>query len=66
MTHRVRQGKLPSLLLSVRQVRNLQQDQEKIAALEELGVTEILLSMAGPSVEATLKEMEEGARTLIR
>jgi len=47
-------------------VRNLQQDQEKIAALEELGVTEILLSMAGPSVEATLKEMEEGARTLIR
>jgi len=47
-------------------VRNLQQDQEKIAALEELGVTEILLSMAGPPVEATLKEMEEGARTLIR
>jgi probable F420-dependent oxidoreductase len=47
-------------------VRDLQQDGEKIAALEELGVTEILLSMAGPSVEATLKEMEEGGRTLIR
>jgi len=33
--------------------------------LEELGVKEMLLSMAGPSVEATLKEMEEGARTLL-
>jgi len=47
-------------------VRDLQQDRQKIVALEELGVTEILLAMAGPSVEATLKEMEEGARTLIR
>jgi probable F420-dependent oxidoreductase len=47
-------------------VRDLQQDREKIATLEELGVTEILLAMAGPSVETTLKEMEEGARTLIR
>lgn len=47
-------------------VRDLQQDREKIAALEELGVNEILLAMADPSVEATLKEMEEGARTLIR
>ena len=47
-------------------VRDLQRDREKIAALEELGVTEILLSMTGPSVEATLREIEEGARTLIR
>ena len=47
-------------------VRDLQQDREKIAALEELGVTEILLFMVGPTVDATLKEMEEGARTLIR
>ena len=47
-------------------VHDLQQDREKITALEELGVKEILLFMGGPSVEATLKEMEEGARTLIR
>ena len=47
-------------------VRDLQQDQEKIATFEELGVTEILLFMAGPTVDATLKEMEEGAHTLIR
>ncbi len=47
-------------------VRDLQQDREKIATFEELGVTEILLFMAGPTVDATLKEMEEGARTLIR
>ena len=47
-------------------VPDLQQDREKITALEELGVKEILLFMGGPSVEATLKEMEEGARTLIR
>jgi len=47
-------------------VHDLQQDREKITALEELGIKEILLFMGGPSVEATLKEMEEGARTLIR
>ena len=47
-------------------VHDLQQDREKITALEELGVKEILLFMGGPSVEATLKEMEEGARSLIR
>jgi probable F420-dependent oxidoreductase len=47
-------------------VHDLQQDREKITALEELGVKEILLFMGGPSVEATLKEMEEGARIFIR
>jgi probable F420-dependent oxidoreductase len=47
-------------------VHDLQQDREKITALEDLGVKEILLFMGSPSVEATLKEMEEGARTLIR
>ena len=47
-------------------VRDLQQDRGKIATFEELGVTEILLFMGGPSVDATLKEIEEGARTLIR
>ena len=46
--------------------RDLQQHREKIAALEELGVTEMLLFMMGPTVDATLKEMEEGARTLMR
>jgi hypothetical protein len=38
----------------------------QIAALEELGVTEMLLFMAGPPVDDTLKEMGEGARTLMR
>jgi len=47
-------------------VHDLQQDREKITALEELGIKEILLFMGGPSVEATLKEMEEGARIFIR
>jgi len=47
-------------------VHDLQQDREKITALEELGIKEILLFMGGSSVEATLKEMEEGARTFIR
>ncbi|NOT57636.1 MAG: TIGR03619 family F420-dependent LLM class oxidoreductase [Deltaproteobacteria bacterium] len=46
--------------------RDLQQDRGKIAALEELGVSEILLFMMGPTVEDTLKEMEEAARTLMR
>jgi probable F420-dependent oxidoreductase len=75
---RERLGKLRSLMAErgrsmaelsismIGSVRDLQQDRDKITALEELGVTEILLAMAGPSVEATIKEMEEGARTLIR
>ena len=46
--------------------RDLQQNREKMAALEELGVTEMLLFMMGPTVDATLKEMEEAARTLMR
>ncbi len=46
--------------------RDLQENREKIAALEELGVTELLLFMMGPTVDATLKEMEEAARTLMR
>lgn len=46
--------------------RDLQQDRGKIAALEELGVSEILLFMMGPTVDDTLKEMEEAARTLMR
>ncbi len=46
--------------------RDLQQDRGKIAALEELGVSEILLFMMGPTVNDTLKEMEEAARTLMR
>lgn len=46
--------------------RDLQQDRGKIAALEELGVSEILLFMMGPTVGDTLKEMEEAARTLMR
>jgi probable F420-dependent oxidoreductase len=45
--------------------RDLQQHPEKIAALEELGVTELLLFMMGPTVDATLKEIEEAARTLM-
>jgi probable F420-dependent oxidoreductase len=75
---RERLGKLRSLMAErgrsmaelsismIGSVRDLQQDRDKITALEELGVTEILLAMAGTSVDATLKEMEEGARTLIR
>lgn len=47
-------------------VRDLQQHPEKMAALEDLGVTEMLLFMVGPTVDDTLKEMEEGARTLMR
>src|SRR5262245_44678677 len=46
--------------------RDLQQHPEKIAALEEHGVTEMLLSMMGPTVDATLQEIEEAARTLMR
>lgn len=46
--------------------RDLQQNREKIAALEELGVSEMLLFMAGPTVDATLKEIEDAARTLLR
>jgi probable F420-dependent oxidoreductase len=45
--------------------RDLQQNREKIATLEELGVKEILLFMMGPTVDATLKEIEEAARTLM-
>ena len=45
--------------------RDLQQNREKIAALEELGVSEMLLFMMGPTVDDTLKEMEEAARTLM-
>jgi len=45
--------------------RDLQQHREKIAALEELGVTELLLFMMGPTVDATLMEIEEAARTLM-
>jgi hypothetical protein len=43
--------------------RDLQQNREKIAALGKLGVTEMLLIMMGPPVDATLKELEEAART---
>ena len=46
--------------------RDLQKHPEKIAALKEHGVTEMLLSMMGPTVDATLKEIEEAARTLMR
>lgn len=46
--------------------RDLEQNRDKIAALEELGVTELLLFMMGPTVDTTLKEMEEAARTLMR
>jgi probable F420-dependent oxidoreductase len=45
--------------------RDLQQNREKIATLEELGVSEMLLFMMGPTVGATLKEMEEAARALM-
>jgi probable F420-dependent oxidoreductase len=47
-------------------MRDLQQNREKLAALEELGVSEMLLFMMGPTVDDTLKEMEEAARTLMR
>jgi probable F420-dependent oxidoreductase len=47
-------------------VHNLQQDREKIATLEKLGVKEIVLFMMGPTVDDTLKEIEEGARLFIK
>ena len=46
-------------------VHDLQQNPERIAALEDLGVKEILLFMMGPTVDDTFKEIEEGARTFM-
>ena len=37
---------------------------DKLATLEELGVKEMLLFMAGASVDATLKDIDEAARVL--
>jgi len=53
--------------LSISMIGNtldLQHNPDKLVALEELGVTEILLFMAGPSVDATLKDIDEAARAL--
>lgn len=46
-------------------VSDLKQNPEKVAALEELGVKEMLLFMAGPTVDGTRREIDEGARALI-
>lgn len=47
-------------------VRDLQQDRGKIAALEELGVKEMVLFMMGATAADTLKDVEEGARLFIK
>lgn len=47
-------------------VRDLQQDRGKLAALEELGVKEIVLFMMGATAADTLKDVEEGARLFIK
>ena len=44
--------------------RDLHDHPDKLAALEELGVKEMLLFMAGASVDATLKDVDEAARML--
>jgi probable F420-dependent oxidoreductase len=46
--------------------RDLQQDRGKLAALEELGVKEMVLFMMGATVADTLKDVEEGARLFIK
>ncbi len=46
-------------------VSDLKQNPEKVAALEALGVKEMLLFMAGPTVDGTRREIDEGARALI-
>lgn len=47
-------------------VRDLQQDRGKIAALEELGVKEMVLFMMGATAADTIKDVEEGARLFIK
>lgn len=43
---------------------DLQQDPDKLIALEKLGIKEILLFMAGPNVDATLSDSDAGALAL--
>lgn len=53
--------------LSISMIGNaldLQQHPDKLVALEELGVKEMLLFMAGASVDATLTDIDEAARAL--
>ena len=44
---------------------DLKKNPEKIAALEKLGVTEMVLFMAGPDVNANFAALEDGAKALI-
>ena len=44
--------------------QDLQQHPEKLAALEELGVQEMILFMTGASVDDTLRDLEAAARAL--
>lgn len=53
--------------LSISMIGNsldLQRHPDKLVALEELGVKEMLLFMAGASVDATLTDIDEAARAL--
>ncbi len=45
---------------------DLKKNPEKISALEKLGVSELIVFMAGPDVSSTLKAMEDAAKALIR
>jgi alkanesulfonate monooxygenase SsuD/methylene tetrahydromethanopterin reductase-like flavin-dependent oxidoreductase (luciferase family) len=44
---------------------DLKKNRDKIAAFEKLGVSEIVLFMAGPDVNATLNAVESAAKALI-
>ena len=45
--------------------KELKRNPDKLAALEELGVREMILFMGAPRVDATLAELEEAAKGLI-
>jgi len=45
--------------------KELKQNPDKLTALEELGVQEMILFMGAPQVNATLAELEEAAQALM-